>query len=774
GRGLVVCLDGGAAGRHGVRLLRHAVEGARPGGIAVLVARQPAGALQHAHLDSYLVRLERFRWIRLGPLSTSGTARLLARHLEGAALPAGADADMDGLAREFHAIVGGNPLLLEALVRERLDPERRGLPVPAQGGLVVETALDCLHRSGREAAETALGIAVLAGQATPELVARLTGASPGAVERSVGVLDATGITRGCAFRHPVVAEAVTRSADPARLGDLHAAAASLLHITAADPAVIAGHLMAVGRVDEPWGVDVLRDAAGQALARNDAHAALWALALARKGAEGPLRAALQVSASIVTCRLNPSAGEQGLRAVVEDREHREHPGVPCGDGGLQAPGFGGLGVVDRHAEQWWDRALLNRPRPKYSGGPYPAGSEVGTAWLESPDGVAEDDLPRVRQRLGTAAVTDAALPELLNDARCLVFAGRAGEALTYARRFAEAARHLEAPGWQAMFHGVAAEASLALGDFAGALSQARRAERCAPPRTDSAFGTRLRAVRILAHTRMGEYEEAGLQLAAPVSDRYFESVDCLGFLRARGHHMLATGRPEAAVAAFTRAGEIAVAMGVDRPALLPWRLDLVDVLLGTGDRERAAALLAEQAGDCSAGLQQFRGATLRLRSHFAGPERRIELLRHAIEELMASGHRYELARATGDLAEAYADAGEDVKSWIARRRAWRHARQCRALPLCDELLPGFDLQDSHLERIEEAALTQLSYSELRVAILAGRGYTNREIAAQLSVTASTVEQHLTRVYRKLDIDGRKALATPSVPRSRAAEQRVDR
>jgi DNA-binding NarL/FixJ family response regulator len=37
------------------------------------------------------------------------------------------------------------------------------------------------------------------------------------------------------------------------------------------------------------------------------------------------------------------------------------------------------------------------------------------------------------------------------------------------------------------------------------------------------------------------------------------------------------------------------------------------------------------------------------------------------------------------------------------------------------------------------------------------GYTNREIAAKLYITPSTVEQHLTRVYRKLDIKRRKDL-----------------
>ncbi|WFB11954.1 helix-turn-helix transcriptional regulator [Streptomyces sp. LX-29] len=46
---------------------------------------------------------------------------------------------------------------------------------------------------------------------------------------------------------------------------------------------------------------------------------------------------------------------------------------------------------------------------------------------------------------------------------------------------------------------------------------------------------------------------------------------------------------------------------------------------------------------------------------------------------------------------------------------------------------------------------------MRVAILAANGNSNREIALKLCVTMSTVEQHLTRVYRKLNISRRQQL-----------------
>ena len=51
----------------------------------------------------------------------------------------------------------------------------------------------------------------------------------------------------------------------------------------------------------------------------------------------------------------------------------------------------------------------------------------------------------------------------------------------------------------------------------------------------------------------------------------------------------------------------------------------------------------------------------------------------------------------------------------------------------------------------------LSEAERRVAALAARGHTNRQIAGMLYITVSTVEQHLTRVYRKLDVKRRSEL-----------------
>jgi DNA-binding NarL/FixJ family response regulator len=53
---------------------------------------------------------------------------------------------------------------------------------------------------------------------------------------------------------------------------------------------------------------------------------------------------------------------------------------------------------------------------------------------------------------------------------------------------------------------------------------------------------------------------------------------------------------------------------------------------------------------------------------------------------------------------------------------------------------------------------ELTAAERRVAALVAHGRTNREVAAQLFTTVGTVEVHLTRIYRKLDVRSRTELA----------------
>ncbi|MDX3804594.1 helix-turn-helix transcriptional regulator, partial [Streptomyces sp. AK04-3B] len=386
--------------------------------------------------------------------------------------------------------------------------------------------------------------------------------------------------------------------------------------------------------------------------------------------------------------------------------------------------------------------------------------------------------PHDAERFLTTAPAGPATHDALAQAlRTLIHTGRPRHAAAFARRLSAHATRRRAPGWHAVYAALQGEALLHLGDLAGAEQAAAAAARAVTGR-GGRFRLAPAAVQVMALTALGRYEEAARHLEPLTPDTAAPTVHTPALLRARGQYLLATHRPEAALDAFREAGRLAARWGLDRPRQHPWRTDAAEALLRTGRRHEAAALISEQLALPAARGARPHGVALRLRAATEPPRERARTLARAVAELRACGDRLELAKALADLGRALQTLGEGARAGALVRRAWTLAADCGARPLCEEILPGRPPgapPPGRSTRSEQRAAC-LSASERRVAALAAAGYTNREIAAQLFITASTVEQHLTRIYRKLQVSRRRdlpldldadaaapALAAPAVP-----------
>ena len=221
----------------------------------------------------------------------------------------------------------------------------------------------------------------------------------------------------------------------------------------------------------------------------------------------------------------------------------------------------------------------------------------------------------------------------------------------------------------------------------------------------------------------------------------------------------AAGNHEAAIEELRGCALDHPAFGGENPAMLPWRSAAALSLAELGRHDEARSLAADELRRAqSFGAPRAIGIALRAQA-LVGPGR------GAGEE--AGGG----ARGAGTLAgaaRACARAGRPRRN-VARRRtahrgpgaAARGARAGRPLRRPSPGAPGAGRargdRRPRPRTTEHIGADSLTPSERRVVELAAAGGTNREIAQTLFVTEKTVETHLGRAFRKLDISSRRQL-----------------
>ena len=695
---------------------------------------------------------------------------------------------------------GGNPLylvaLLDAVMQQGLAPTVENAPrVLELGPRAVSYGVSTrLARLPSEATDLLRAAAILGDRTDLALAAAIAGTDATTALTAASALVRADLLRNenpLEFTHPVVRTAVLETLSAAARAHAHRAAAEAILDAGGRPEQAATHLVLTVPGRDDFIVTTLRQAAAHALAQGAAPAAV--AYLRRALAEPPQpeeRARVLYELGVAELQSGAAESARHLREAIDELEDAtSSPEIVLAYS--QATEVAGqispstLDLLRRTSVrmrevdvdlQWriegqmiiashFDPELYPLIAEQVSTPPddsVRAGGGAGVllaAW-------ASEETRRGASRERAVDYAMRAMQNTLDYPSAPFLAVNFLYALTFAGEVDDAARGYELAIEVAQAHGdVLSLAILYLfrallraqvGDLRGAEEDLRPIERM--PFQDSAALQPYRAGYLAElFLERGELDEA---------QRLFEQTPAvaqrghfLNFIRVRGLVAFHAGSPEQALTDFRAAGDIARSLRIENPAFSPWRSDAALALhrLGRSDEARR---LADEELDLSRrwGASRTIGVSLRALGVVEGGEAGEQLLREAVDVLANSPARLEQARALIDLGALLRRGNSRSEARQFLRQGIELAHRCGGTALVERANLELAATGAHPRTVMLSGLDALTASERRVAQMAAEDMSNKEIAQALFVTVKTVEQHLGRVYRKLDISSRRQLA----------------
>jgi len=247
------------------------------------------------------------------------------------------------------------------------------------------------------------------------------------------------------------------------------------------------------------------------------------------------------------------------------------------------------------------------------------------------------------------------------------------------------------------------------------------------------------------------HRDAGIALG----DRLGEPGPRVWGMHAQGHLLLSTGRVAEAVEALTPVAAIASAIEFAGVRAIPWQPDWIEALARAGQDEQAAAALQSWVATLPAEPDEWhRGIVARTRVLVDG-ESAVDELLSALEDGALAATPIEEARAQLVAGSALRRRRRPAASQDMLKRATATFARVGALGWLAAAESELTGQRGQADRDPTGGLT---VQEMRVAQEIAAGATNRQAATRLFCSPKTIEYHLTRVYAKLGVRSRAALA----------------
>ncbi|MFD5474286.1 AAA family ATPase [Streptomyces sp. NPDC127105] len=267
----------------------------------------------------------------------------------------------------------------------------------------------------------------------------------------------------------------------------------------------------------------------------------------------------------------------------------------------------------------------------------------------------------------------------------------------------------------------------------------------------------LYGIRAIVDVESGREDAARERAATPLPPAAEDSEHWPRLLFARGVVALRGGNPVEARDQFRECGRRLLSRHHLNSALVPWR-SLTALTCHTLGESAEARRLSEQ--ELALARRWGTGSTLAWAQLtavlVAGREDRLTGIRSAMGAVRSAPTGPEYARVLAEYT-----ALEMTENGGDRRMAALSLAELSALTAAHPAAPmavrARALAGAATGTVSVPGWDALSEAEQQSALLAGRGRSNRDIAALLGISSRAVELRLARVYRKLRINGRQEL-----------------